>query len=304
MKTEAGPQHSGIHGIVAYLITPFDQEDRVDVPRLAALVDQLIDDGVHALAPLGSAGLQSYLSEEERFLVLETVCERAAGRVPIVAGVSAVTMAGALRNARFAHQCGASALLAAPTSDWKLTPAETHLFYERLAGAVPLPIMVYDTSMKAGGLMPLDQLSKLADIQGITMVKDSSGDIERLQDLLLRTEGRLAVFAGKNTFAVPALMLGCHGWCSAAPIVAAAATVELYRAAVKQSDLHRAKQIGAQLQPLLQALVKHGLPRSVLAAMELIGRPAGFLRAPLLPVGQAERKEIADSLAHLNLLPL
>lgn len=108
------------------------------------------------------------------------------------------------------------------------------------------------------------------------------------------------MFAGKNTFALPALMLGCRGWCSATPIVAAAATVDLYKAAVERGDLANAVALGKKLYPLLHALVKYGLPRSVHAALEIVGRPAGRLRAPLRPLSDIERDEIRQALSLIS----
>lgn len=294
----------GLHGVIAYLITPFDQKGKIDTARLCELVDRLVADGVHGIAPLGSAGLNAYLTPDEREQVIESVCSRASGRLPVIVGASGSSVEEAVRTARFAEKCGASALLAAPTSDWRLTSQEIFNFYDKLADRTTLPIMVYDTSMKSGGLMTADELLELTKIPSVTMLKDSSADVERLQDLLLRNDGRLEIFAGKNTFAVPALMLGCRGWCTAAPLVAPKATLALYEAAVTKRDLQRSLDIGRALQPLLQALVRPGLPRSLLAALELVGRPAGELRAPMLRVSAKDRATIAaalDSLCQLHL---
>lgn len=292
-----------IHGVIAYLITPFAQDGAIDTPRLKQLTEQLVKDGVHGIAPLGSAGLNAYLTREEREHVIETVSAQAAGRVPLIVGASGTSVDEAVRTARFAEKHGAAALLAAPTSDWKLTSVEIFNFYDRLAQRTSLPLMVYDTSMKSGGLMSADELLNLARIPSVTMLKDSSADIERLQDLLLRGEGRLRIFAGKNTFAVPALMLGCEGWCTATPLVAAKASLALYEAAEIKKDMRRAREIGVYLQPLLQALVRPGLPRSLLAALELQGTPAGVPRQPMLEATQKDKEEIKAALERLQQLP-
>lgn len=292
-----------VRGVIAYLITPFDADGAIDTPRLRQLTEQLVADGVHGIAPLGSAGLNAYLTPEEREHVIETVCAQAAGRLPVVVGASGTSVAEAVRTAVFAEKHGASALLAAPTSDWRLTSAEIFNFYDRLAQKTSLPLMVYDTSMKSGGLMSADELLHLAQIPSVLMLKDSSADVERLQDLLLRGEGRLRVFAGKNTFAVPALMLGCEGWCTATPLVAAKVCLELFEAAAVRRDMRRAREIGVYLQPLLQALVRPGLPRSLLAALEARGTPSGVPRQPMLEATEKDKEEIKAALERLRHLP-
>lgn len=292
-----------IHGVIAYLITPFAEDGTIDTQRLKQLTEQLVQDGVHGIAPLGSAGLHAYLTPEEREHVIETVSAQAAGRVPLIVGASGASVDEAVRTARFAEKHGAAALLAAPTSDWRLSSAEIFNFYDRLSERTSLPIMVYDTSMKSGGLMSADELLSLTKIPSITMLKDSSADVERLQDLLLRGEGRLRIFAGRNTFALPALMLGCEGWCTSSPLVAAKASLELYEAAAVKKDMLRAREIGLYLQPLLQALVRPGLPRSLLAALELRGTPAGVLRPPMLEATPKDKEEIRAALERLQQLP-
>jgi len=288
-----------LRGIIGYLITPLTSDDRVDVARLERLTKKMIADGVHAISPLGSAGLLPYLDAADRERVLETVCRQAKDRVPVLVGISSLTTRDAVFNAKAAAAAGASALLLAPTAYWKLTEREIVGHYTKVAEATALPIMVYNNPASGTDMAP-DLILRLAEIPNITMVKESTGDLSRIQHLLTHNKGQLRVYVGKNTLSFPALALGCHGWCSAAAHIIPKEIIELYELCQTESDLKAAQSLFARISPLLHALVSGGLPRSVAAALEILGEDPIFLRAPMLPLPDSGRKELHVLLRELG----
>lgn len=114
-----------IHGIIAYPITPFTADgDAVDTDTLAAVVEQLVTTGAHAIAPLGSTGESAYLTEAEFDAVVDTTVGTVNGRVPVIVGASDLTTANTIRRARYAQQAGADAVMVLPISYWKLGERE------------------------------------------------------------------------------------------------------------------------------------------------------------------------------------
>lgn len=141
-----------LEGIIAYPITPFTSGDNasVDTTALASLVDRLIADGVHAIAPLGSTGESAYLTEKEFDTVLDTTVAAVDGRVPVVAGISDLTTANTVRRARRAREAGAEAVMVLPVSYWKLTDREIVTHYTTVAAAIDIPIMAYNNPATSG----------------------------------------------------------------------------------------------------------------------------------------------------------
>ncbi|RYZ11089.1 MAG: dihydrodipicolinate synthase family protein, partial [Myxococcaceae bacterium] len=172
-----------LRGIVSYPITPFT-EGRVDEVLLGRLVEDMVGAGVHAIAPLGSTGVLPYLSDEEREQVAEVVVKRVAGRVPTLVGVSSLTTEQTVRHAKYAEKVGASAVMIIPMSYWKLGDAEILGHFDAVAKAISIPIAVYNNPATGGLDLSPDILSRLLRIPNVTMVKESTGDVNRMHRLV------------------------------------------------------------------------------------------------------------------------
>jgi 4-hydroxy-tetrahydrodipicolinate synthase len=288
-----------LHGVVAYPITPFTPAGGVDLPKLRALIDRLLASGVHGIAPLGSAGVLPYLSDEEREAVAEAVVSHVAGRVPTLVGVSALTTERTVHHARFAERAGASAVMVIPMSYCRLTDDEVFRHYETVADAVSIPIMAYNNPATGGLDMTPEFLARLLEIPNVTMIKESTGDVHRLHRLVQEAGEDVAFFNGSNPLALDAFTAGARGWCTAAANLIPRQTIALYDA-IQRQDLAAAVQSFRRQLPLLQFLVRGGLPRTVAAGLELLGFDPGPLRLPLRPVSAAEREELRTILAGLS----
>lgn len=294
MNTEAP-----LWGIIGYLITPFAADGAVDVEMLARLTDRMIEGGVHGVAPLGSTGCLPYLSDGEREAVTETVCGCAKGRVPVLVGVSSLTTDGTIHHARFAEKAGAAAVMVLPVSYWKLTDDEIFRHYERVAGAVSVPVMAYNNPATGGIDMKPEFLARLMEISNITMVKESTGDIGRMVKLMQLTDGRAAIYNGHNPMALAAFAVGAKGWTTASAHLVPRLVVEFHEAVVERDDLSAARALFMRLQPLLDFIVKGGLPRTVAAGLGMLGSDVGPLRAPLLPIPDEDRAILRGLLGDL-----
>ncbi len=288
-----------LHGIIAYPITPFASGGGVDLPKLKALIDYLVASGVDGIAPLGSAGVLPYLSDEEREAVAETVVTYVAKRVPTLVGVSALTTERTVHHARFAERAGASAVMVIPMSYWRLTDDEVFRHYEAVARAVSIPIMAYNNPATGGLDMTPEFLARLLEIPNVTMVKESTGDVNRLHRLVQAAGEDVAFFNGSNPLALDAFVAGARGWCTAAANLIPRHNIDLYDA-FNRGDLRSAVRVFRRQLPLLQFLVRGGLPRTVSAGLELLGFNPGLLRLPLRPLSESECDELQKILADLS----
>lgn len=285
-----------IHGIVAYPVTPFADEG-INTERLAALVERLVSSGVHAIAPLGSTGELAYLDEPEFDAVVDTAIATVAGRVPVIVGVSDVTTAKTIRRARYAQRAGADAVMILPVSYWKLREREIVTHYQSVSDAISIPIMAYNNPATSGVDMPPELLVRMFEtIDNVTMVKESTGDLTRMQRITELSGGRLPFYNGSNPLVLDALKAGASGWCTAAPCLRPQPCIDLYEA-VRAGDLDKAQTLYDDLKPLLQFIVAGGLATTVKAGLDLLDFPVGDPRAPLLPLDEEGRAELKKLLA-------
>lgn len=287
-------------GVIAYPVTPFNPDGSVDTTMLSSLIDRLITAGVHAIAPLGSTGESAYLSDHEWKLVAETSVSAVAKRVPTIVGIAELTTAGATGRARFAERIGADAVMVLPVSYWKLTEDEIIAHFAGIGDAIGLPIMLYNNPSTSGVDMSPELIARICSlVPSVTMVKESTGDLQRMHRLKQLTGGKIRFYNGSNPLAFPALNAGAVGWCTAAPNLEAKLPLALYDA-MRTGDMGRARDVFERLLPLLQFLVKVPLPTAVKAGLRMQGIQAGDPRLPLQPLdGQpkAELARILDTLA-------
>lgn len=281
-------------GIIAYPITPFKQDGEVvDTSQLAVVIERLITDGAHAIAPLGSTGESVYLSESEWQTVAEISIQQVARRVPTLVGIAELTTYGAIQRAKFAQRIGADAVMVLPMAYWKLTEREILQHYSAIARSIDLPIMVYNNPATSGIDLPPELIVRMVqEIDNVTMVKESTGDIQRMHRLSQLSEGILPFYNGSNSLALEAFKAGAIGWCTAAHHLIPELTLALYDA-IQAYDLDRAKQIFDQQLPLLQFMVKRNLPATIKAGMRLMGLDMGVPRPPLLVLEPAEVQDLA-----------
>lgn len=290
-----------IHGIIAYPATPFasDSAGTIETEQLTALVDRLVVGGVHAVAPLGSTGELAYLDEDEFDAVVDTTIATVDGRVPVVVGVSDLTTARTIRRAQHAQQAGGDAVMILPVSYWKLSEREIVQHYSSIGDAIDIPIMAYNNPATSGIDMSPELLVRMFEtIDNVTMVKESTGDLSRMQRIAELSGGRLPFYNGSNPLVLDALRTGAAGWCTAAPCLRPQPCIDLYDA-VRAGELQRAQTIYAELKPLLEFIVAGGLTTTVKAGLELLGVGVGHPRRPLLPLDDDGRAALQKLLAEV-----
>ncbi|AOK63432.1 dihydrodipicolinate synthase family protein [Burkholderia ubonensis] len=288
-----------LQGIIAYPVTPFSADGDVDLKALDALIERLVADGVHGIAPLGSTGESAYLSDAEWEAVADTSIRAVRKRVPTVVGISDLTTAGAVRRARFAEQAGADAVMVLPVSYWKLGNDEIVGHYRAIGDSIGIPVMLYNNPATSGVDMSPELIATICrTVDNVTMVKESTGDIMRMHRLAQLSDGAIPFYNGSNPMALAALAAGAAGWCTAAPNLNARLPLALVEA-VRAGDLARAREVFHAQLPLLQFIVSGGLPVTVKAGLRLRGFDAGEPRRPLLPLGEDRTRDLARLLAAL-----
>lgn len=285
-------------GIIAYPITPFDENEKIDISLFKYLVERLVVSGSHGIAPLGSTGVMPYLSDEEKEAITEATIDQVKGRVPTLVGVSNLTTEKTIHHAQFAEKAGADAVMIIPMSYWKLTDDEIVAHYDAVARKISIPIMAYNNPATSGVDMSPALLKRLLEIPNITMIKESSGDIQRMHYLRRELGEEVAFYNGSNPLALGAFCAGARGWCTAAPNLIPDLNIGLYEAIV-EGDLEKAKELFYQQFDLLKFIVNKGLPRAVKVGLNILGEEGGNLRSPLKPLHEKETEELKNIIKKL-----
>jgi 4-hydroxy-tetrahydrodipicolinate synthase len=285
------------HGVFVALVTPMTADEEIDYPKLAEFVDRLICQGVHGLVPLGSTGEYYALSGDERERVLRTTLEAAAGRVPVVAGTNAGSTRDVIAFSRQAEQLGcAGVMLAAPYYSLP-RPEELYFHFKAVNDAIDVPIVVYNYPGRTGVDMPPDLLERLAELRNVRYVKESTGEMPRITELLRRCGDRLGVFCGCDTIALESLMVGAVGWVGGVANVLPASHAKLYELVVEKSDYSSARKLFFDMLPTLELMEGGGkYTQWVKVACGLMGYDCGPPRRPLGPATKSERTQMREAL--------
>ena len=290
-----------LSGIIAYTITPFTEDDeQIDVEALNSLIDVLIDADADAIAALGSAGEGAYLNDDEWEQVALQTIKQVNGRVPVIIGIAELTTKKAVARAIYANKIGAQAIMVSPFSYYRLSEDEIYDHYAAISAAVSLPIMIYNNPATCGvDMSPEFMLSMVENIDNATMIKESTGNLQRMRTLHRLSKGSVPFFNGCNYIALDALNAGAAGWCTAAPCLLNDLPKQLFNC-VQQGKTDQAKVLFERQLPLLEFIVNGGLATTVKAGLGIKGMPVGVARRPLKPLTNNKKKTLENILLKIT----
>ena len=280
-------------GIIPAVTTPFDATGAVDVAALEANLGALLDGGVHGFVATGTMGEAGSMSAEERRLVVETTVRAAAGRVPVIVGVSSGTPSASIGFAADAAAAGADAIMLLPPLGYRADPRETVAFYRAVADASALPIMAYNNPEASGTDLPGELIARLAaEVDAVVAIKECSGDARRIAAIIAAAPS-LEVLVGGDDWALEGLCAGATGWVSGVAVAAPAECVELYEAA-RAGELERARAVYQRMLPLARLDMTPKLVQYFKGAQDALGFRGGPVRAPRLEL-DADGRAVLDA---------
>ena len=273
---------SQLSGVLTALATPFTSDGQIDENTLRRLVDRSIDGGVDGVVACGSTGEFAAMSGAERRLVVETVIDQTAGRVPVVAQTGAISTAEAIELSRHAEAAGASVLMVVAPYYEPLTLEETLQYLRTVADAVDIPIMLYNLPSATGVNLSPATVGQLArEIDNIRYIKDTSADMAQAGQLIHHYGDVISTFVGWDTLLLAALTEGAAGFMAGTANVMPAQLVSIHRALVA-GELDRARREWARIYPLMDAIMSAPFIAAVKTALNAVGFPVGSPRKPLL----------------------
>jgi dihydrodipicolinate synthase/N-acetylneuraminate lyase len=293
-----------LHGILAAVTTPFTPDaDRVDEATLQAQADWLIGAGIHGFVTTGTTGEFPTLTPQEYRRVIEAYVQAAAARVPVVAGVGALSTRDAVDLAQHAERVGADAVMLLPPFYGGVDLPTLTAFLTAVAQSISIPIVYYNIPSATGTRLTAGQIADLADIPGIEYLKDTSGDAVALTELLVAHADRITAFNGWDTLTFAGIAAGAKGSVWGAAGVVPELAVEFWDTLAVKGDLAGAREQWKHLWAISDFLESVDYVAGIKAGLELVGHPAGPARAPIRPLPEHERERFARILAEAGRLP-
>ena len=285
------------------LVTPFRQDGSLDEPALDALVRWQIESGIDWLVACGTTAETPTLSDDEWVQVLRIVTEAAGGRVPVWAGCTHNATLLAAERAKFAARIpGITAILSASPYYNKPTQEGQFEHFKAVATAVELPVILYNIPSRTGVNLEPETTLRLAEAQeNIRGVKESSGNLSQITDVIARAPRGFHVYAGDDNMALGVIGVGGAGLVSVASNEIPAEMVQMVRAAL-DNDWSSARKLNRKYFPLIQANFWETSPGPVKAILSMMGKISENYRLPLLPVSAGTRARLERLAADLGLL--
>lgn len=288
-------------GILVAIITPFtDDGNSIDKQRLQQHIEHIILAGCHGLVPGGSTGEFTALTTAERKELIELCVEYAAGRVPVVAGIGALTTKECVELATHAAEKGAAALMVVPPFYDPVSYEQLEELMSEISTASNLPIMYYNIPSASGVKLSPAQLAGLSK-SGVRYMKDTSGDAPALTELLFERQNEITAFNGWDTLTFYGLAAGAKGSVWGASNIIPELSAELWDAIAVRSDLKLGREIWSKIFPICKFLEAHPYAAAVKTGMELLGTKTGGIRKPYKLLGEGPKTELAGLLTAAGL---
>jgi len=281
-------------GSFVALVTPF-KNNRVDVEKLKELVEFHIKKGTSGIVPCGTTGESPTLSHEEHRLVIETVVKAVNGRIKVIAGTGSNNTNEAIELTRFAKEVGADGCLVITPYYNKPTQNGLYLHFKKIAETVDIPIIMYNVPGRTGTNMISSTAAKLSKIKNIIGLKEASGNITQVSQIVRECGEEFDVLSGDDTMTFPILAVGGKGVISVAANIAPAAVVGLVEA-FNKGDINKSRKMHLKMLPLFEAMFYETNPIPVKTSMNLMGMISEEIRLPLCKMSEENLKKLKTTL--------
>lgn len=271
-------------GVMPALVTPFSNDNTIDAESFRKIINHVEEGGVSGVVACGTTGESATLSTAEHKELINLCVDCA--KVPVVAGTGSNNTLEAIELTKHAVDAGADGALI--ISPYYIKPNNAGLIahFTKVAESADIPIILYNVPSRTGQNMPLEVIVELSKLENIVAVKEASGDLGRVSQILENTTDEdFEVLSGEDGLTYPILALGGSGVISVVANIVPEKMVQLSEA-VNAGDLATARKLHFEMAPLIRALFTETNPIPVKRAVELIGLSSGRMRLPLAPLSE------------------
>jgi 4-hydroxy-tetrahydrodipicolinate synthase len=272
----------GFTGCGTAMVTPFQKDFSLDEETLRRLVRRQIDAGINFLVPCGTTGESPTLSHEEHLRVVAITLEEARGKVPVLAGAGGYDTTAVIEMARAIERLGADGILSVTPYYNKPTQEGLYHHYKAIASAISLPIILYNVPPRTNVNINPDTVRQLSEIENIIGVKEASGSIAQITQVIQQVPEDFIVLSGDDSLTLPIAAMGGRGIISVASNIIPAEMTRLAQLCVS-GDFAGARAMQRKWLPLLEVNFVETNPTPVKAGMAQMGLLESVFRLPLVP---------------------
>jgi 4-hydroxy-tetrahydrodipicolinate synthase len=284
-----------LSGSIVAIVTPMTADGALDLARLKSLIDWHVAEGTDGIVIVGTTGESPTVDVAEHCELIESAVRFAGGRVPVVAGAGGNSTKEAIELTRFAGEAGADYVLSVVPYYNKPTQEGLYRHFRAIAEASALPVILYNVPSRTVADLQNDTVVRLAEVKNIVGIKESTSNIERVTDLMMRTPDEFLVFSGNDDAALAYILLGADGVISVTANVAPKLMHEMCALALK-GESKRAIQINNRLLGLHRHLFVESNPIPVKWSLARMGRIVEGLRLPLTPLASQHHETVERAL--------
>lgn len=273
------------------MVTPFDSKGNIDFAKTTQLVNYLIDNGSDSLVIAGTTGESPTLTKEEKIALFRHVVEVANGRVPVIAGTGSNNTRETIDFTKKAEATGVDAIMLVTPYYNKPNQEGFYQHFKAIVEETSLPVMLYNVPGRTAANMTAETVIKLSEIRNVVAVKEASGDLSQMTDIIANTPEDFVLYSGDDGLTLPVLSIGGTGIVSVASHVIGnemQQMIDLF----ENGNWKQAALLHQKLLPIMNGLFSAPSPTPVKTALQLKGLDVGGVRLPLVPLTEEERKNI------------
>lgn len=278
------------------LITPMHEDGSINYDEMESIVNYQIENGTDAIIVCGTTGEASTMTHEEHIETIKACVEMTKKRIPVIAGTGSNCTDTAIYLSKEAQRVGADGILVVSPYYNKATQNGLKKHFTAIAGSVDIPMILYNIQGRTGvNIQPKTIASLAKEVENIVAVKEASGDLSQVANIIYESEGRIDVYSGNDDQIVPIVALGGKGVISVLSHVAPKETHDIV-AKLMAGDVKGSQELQIKLLPVIHALFSEVNPIPVKAAMNMLGFNVGSLRMPLSEMEDAHKEVLRQAL--------
>ncbi len=283
-------------GVYPAVTTKFNDDQSLNLPLFQESIAKQIDAGVHGIIVCGSLGENGSLTRAEKIALLNAAKETIAGKVSLIMCIAECITAEAISFARECEQNGAEGFMMLPPMRYKADERETLHYLNKVADSTNLPVMLYNNPLAYGNFISIPMFRELAANSHFEAMKESTGDVRYLTDIINELGDRYKILSGVDDLAMESLVMGADGWVAGLVVAFPSETVVIYEL-IKQNRIAEAREIYRWFFPLLHLDIGNKFVQNIKLAEALTGMGSELVREPRLNLAGEERQKVLDVVA-------
>lgn len=277
--------------VVTAMVTPFNKDGDIDFPATEKLIEHLILNGTDAVVVSGTTGESPTLSTEEKIALFTCVVEAADGRIPVIAGTGSNSTKESIELTREAEKCGVDGIMLVAPYYNKPSQEGLYQHFKVIAETTKLPVMIYNIPGRTACNIDVDTVVRLSEVENIVCVKEASGDLDAMAEIIRRTPDDFKLYSGDDSLTLPVLAIGGEGIVSVSAHVVGNDMQKMINA-FKAGNVTEAGKMHRELLPTFKALFSAPSPTPLKAVLNMNGIQVGGVRLPLLPLTEEQIKDL------------